>query len=1574
MPDDPAALEALRKKYAPQSAPVDKFAALKAKYAGGSTGVDGVRSAIFGDVADESKTPATPEDLVTVADRLGMRRKVAKTDFPMERYLAGGVADDEIAAKQAEFDAPVVADIERQAGPIRTKADVRRLTDAADVARAQAQYTAEHPTHPKMPDQFTDPAEARRLMVEAPDRRRERAEYEKAGVASPFLALTGARVARAASFGAIDMEKMAPPEQRRILAAQAETATPVERFGTGIAETASMMATVNPFAKGLTTALKALKVSEGTAATVGNLLAASAHGGITEGSVEGAVRTGLFMGGQTALGRVFRGAAPTAGRYAGSEFGAGATASAIAQLATEGHVDPVQTLSDAVTNTLFGLGGARAAGKARRAEADAVVEAARQRLTEEIRKGRELQDILRDADFAAMVKQAQARPGEGAEMLAEPARPVAPDLVAENEMLAGSRTPEIAPESDVYSEAAPESPAAERAVSVAPAASDANLGGADPGPAWKMHAHVLGAVDDLLSGPAILTREETAAVRQAWSILARATGEQTGSGMFEASPDWANRDVMAHSLRIIQHVHNLRVERNIPAQSESDTSLPSFSPRLPGGAPSEGPRRIIDAAPPPAPFQQDRPIRSTKASEKAIRKAGKGDSRTLDWQYEGERFAPNRDLPDATKAPKRWVDEYAPPVDPDVRPPPAPAPLVPEGMERLGAPEPTKGKAPPDWSEGFVGERPVPPDIPTEPTPRPGKAGERGAVDVSGAAATAARGVRTVLGTETQKIRDLGTPSAREFADLLEKADDVRQERSGPITPARRRVEIFASRPGNRSAAKSLTTPDVVRDTVDGEPVTYALPRGERIVNGEATARSPKESQLVDLIEAYWQERGKGFEAVGTMRTDPKTGERVPFKTPKGTWPRIPHQDGLDLMLIGERDKAWAPLVRAVAHANGIPVNAAGKILGKMRERLLGLSGVTGPETGRVSEAEVFRELKHMPSDIWVRGPVGTRRISILETDPVTVVRRATDMGTSRMGVIASFGQDLGDDPKIDALRRKFLSENAGRGFDPAVVWDKAIRMAHAIPKNDPTWTASHPMAPLARGIKSFFGLVKTGKMSNRWAPNVFEWTGAPREFVGLANQAKVQLQRFRDFVQTGEGREAVARDLERRGAIIDEGLAIPSNPSHPFSQALHITRQLMDTATLGRPMESSQEHGFARGADLRLKQMQARKGQGESHAGERDVLRLMQVGVPETQARKLAYGEGTQAEYDTALRTAMNKAIGANTSQLSRSPLENSKIGKLLWYNSWASMNLRHAGRTMLATIRGVESAFAPGLAPEARVRRLGAATRTFLSWATGRAVSNAAATAVVSLVTGGTTGLSANVAEAKDDFGKFLTKSFLYGIVGGPYAAIIRNAGDNLSKQIQGVATPVSVVSDMIDAVSGSGRYMDKSGGARVFEIVRTYIPFVKSVISATAAVTGDTVRLHNDAAEQAYFRWRKESGLYEKSKAYEKEPSEFRAAVSTITDLIEAGKMTSAREEYEKAQKIKAPKNTTLAKSIMDRRLLTIPDMKRNAEGDPNPAEALEMMKALRRHIGETAYAELENRDKRIMEFLNTIGRGR
>lgn len=1431
MPDDPVALEALRRKYAPQSAPVDKFAALRAKYA--SPGVDPrieasakARAAIFGEVPDEAQMPVEDADRVALIERFGTRKNLeAPGAFDTFVNVSYGVPDREIRAKrQAEMDAEAYAALEKQTGPIKTKADVRRLREAADLYEANQSWKRENPAlgftsispggiapmGVEPAPKFADPGEARRYLDAAPERRRVRYEYESEGK-FPFMQALARRAALGATAGQFDIAKTFGSDQEQRLVGEAEaTAGKLGQVVLGAAETAGMMSPVGRGAALIAPGLVKAGLKEATAMTAANLIAGSIHGGVSTGTVEGGVETGLFMGGQNALGRVFRGAAPGAGRYLGSELGAGATASLIAQMVSDGQADPVKALADGVVNALFGIGGARAAGRARTAEATARVEAARERVMAEIRKGRELADIMRDADFAAMARDVQARPGEGGEMLAEPDRPVAPDLVAENEMLAGSRTPEIAPET------AFESPA--------------------------------------------------------------------------------------------------------------------------------------DSTPTP----------TTKASEKAIRAAGKGDSRTRDWQYEGERFRPAGELPDATKAPKRWVEEFAPPVEPDVRPPPGPDPLVAEGTERMGAPEPApKGEPPPDWAEGFRPDRPTTPDIPPEPpVSRPGKRGERGVADVSGMAADAAVGVRRVLGRFSQSLRDRGTPSARELADKMEQAADIASREEGPLSQDRRVLEQTVIR-NIRPAMRVLNG-----ERVEGQ--NYALSNADEVLAGRKTMDGEGEAKIIAALDTLSQARGRGFENVGTMRTDPKTGEVVPFKTPPKILPRVFHSEGMDILKRGPRDRGWTALVNAIAHANNIPAEAVNKILTKRRNQIIGLEGVSGPELGRKSEAEAFREFEKMPSDLWVKTPMGERRVKILETDPVLYARRLLATGTSRMGVIKAFGQDIGEQSPLNDLRKRFIDENTGGGFDAEAVWERAMRIAHSIPVNDRLISPSSPVAPVARAVTETLGAVKEGLMSLRAVSNLPEFLGAPREFAGLGPTLKVMGQDILRALRFKPMREAVSAHidtLERKGVITEEGFTGHPDPTRPFSSAVRFARQVLSTITGGRPVEGKQERDFGRAASMRADAMKGRKGkEGRTLGGERDVQRLMSVGYDEPAARKLAYGEGGEAEYDTMLRTAQKRIIGANVKGADLSNLEHSRVASAMWYSRWANMNIRQGARTLMAAARGMERAFSePGISPADRARRVGASASQFLSWVMGRTVSNAAGTMLMSLATNGTLGAQINANEAKNDLAGYLMRSFTYGVFGGPYGAIIRNMGQNLSDQGKGIFTPIMIGEEIVNAIQGDDRYTDMDGLDRASALVKRLLPVTK--VFNTGILSGGGTGPREAAAEKAYWKWRDDMKMTSGYKG-ERKPNPYQYALSQVASALEAGETAKAQEAMKKALSLKGRDSDNPWDSLRRRLLLTSTkvDERRKLQ---------ELLPSLKERIGEDAYDELVKRDQRILDFIGTRG---
>ena len=1477
--------------------------------------IAGVRAHAFGDVPDESKVLATDEDRVALVEKYGMRRKVAPTDFPMEAF--GTMANRDRAtldAKQAEFDAPALAEFEKKFGRVVTKADVRRFGDVADVARARATYQQEHPTHPRMPEQFDDPAESRRFMAEAPDRATERAEYLKAGVASPFLALTGARVARAASFGAIDLETMAPEEQRKILAAQAQTATGPEQFATGLAETGATLATVNPFARGLTAALRAAKVSEATAATIGGLLAGSAHGGITEGSVEGAVRTGAYMGGQMGLARAFRGAAPTAGRYLAAEGASGATASAIAQLVSEGHVDPVRVLADGVANTLFGVGGARAAGRAKAAVRD--------RIEAELRAGRELDVVMAqlrdDADFRAMLR----TPDDG--QTADPEAMLA-ELPPDDPMTIGRKERERVKAMLEPVEAPLPQPAGKRAV-----------------PADESMVAFVGRM-----------HERSGVGKPGGSDLNRVLRERFG--ISEEHADLillraATEGAIPRDVAEFQGV-GLR-NRNFRGRGQERVASAEA-----GNVDDQGRPRwdLFSRETPPPPddlsarlpfFPGDR-VTAPRTVEEAL--GSSGGQRPVSVDPSG--------LPDrpTVKGAYRWNGESFV-VDPG----------SPEPMPIPNQPKPKKSKAPPVEKvvEGtpesrMLAEPGVAPSVAQKPVSvapvgRPGKAAERGAVSLTGAGDATAETIRKGLGRFSQAVRDRGTPSAKELADKLEQAGDVSSREEGPLSQKRRELEQVVIR--NMGAAMRVMR----NERVPGQD--YALGNADEVLAGRKSIDGEGESKIISALDAISQARGKGFENVGTMRTDPKTGETVPFVTPAKILPRVFHAEGMDIMMRGPSDRGWATLVKSVAHANGMPVEAVNRIMTKRREQMIGLQGTSGPELGRTSEAEVFREFEKMPADIWVKTDVGERRVKVLETDPVLYTRRLLATGTARMGVIEAFG---GED-KLNDLRKRFLDENTGGGFKADKVWERAMRLAHAIPVRERVISPASPLAPAARAVTETLGLVKEGLMSLRAVSNLPEFLGSPREFAGLGPTLKVMGQDVLRALRHKPMREAVARhidSLEKKGAITEEGFTGHLDQTRPFSSAARFTKQLMSTVTGGRPIEGKQERDFGRAASMRMDIMKGRKGQdGRTLAGERDVQRLMSLGYDEANSRSLAYGDATDAASDTALRTAQKRVLGANVKGVDLSNLEHSRVGAAMWYSRWANMNIRQGARTVMAAVRGMERAFSePGISPADRARRVGASAAQVLSWVTGRVASNAAGTFLMSLVTNGTLGAKINVNEAKNDLAGYLVRSFTYGVFGGPYGAIIRNMGQNLSDQGKGVFTPIMVGEEIVNAIQGDDRYTDMSPVERLGAITKRLMPVMK--VFNTGLLSGGGVGSRSAAAESGYWRWRRDMEMTSKYDGSVKS-NPYQYAMRRTVDALERGDTEKAKAAYKEALSLRQKGQENPADAIRKRLLLT------SNKADER-RKLLDLLPSLKERIGAEAYEELEKRDQRILDFLDTGG---
>jgi hypothetical protein len=823
---------------------------------------------------------------------------------------------------------------------------------------------------------------------------------------------------------------------------------------------------------------------------------------------------------------------------------------------------------------------------------------------------------------------------------------------------------------------------------------------------------------------------------------------------------------------------------------------------------------------------------------------------------------------------------------------------------------------------------------PRAPEPAATDRGFVAAGDMADAASGAGRGaihdVKRWLGSLTERVRSYGKPSAVEAADKAEVAIDRAKAHYGAMS-----AEIDAVlKPAGLS-------PRVVANLsrFHFEPgKSHATAPFVEIGEGRARPSNAAEQKIMDAERAFVMRRGRKFEEVGTRRVNPETGDIEPFRAAENVMPRAYTAEGMDVILKGPESPAWKPLVRGIAEMNGTSPEAVEKVLRERRKTMV----EGGPESADAeAHAEHFRMWQRFPAA--VKTPNGSV-VPILETNPYTYTKRLAETGAARMGVIEAFGQDIGAERPFDALRRRFADET---GSDAPFV--ELGRALHRVPVSGPLVTPGTRKATVVRGAKAAGDVLKEGMLSVAAVPNVFEPLGNTMSMGGVRDFVRGTLKQA---AIGSRARRAGIDELESKGAIDKQFANLTGDPSRPVGGAVRAFREVAGRAVLGRKW-IEQAGGTNAGFVAReVRNRMAKRGGGESVAGEGDVFTLRRLGFDPATARRMAYGKGTAAEYDTFLRRSTSRLLGENMAPAEMSRAEHSRLAQGAFaFQRFAQMNIRDAARVFDTTARSFADAF-----KNRSWRQAVGTTQRFAAWATGKAVSNAAATLALSFLTGGTTGVKAAWEEAEGDLGAFLAKSFQYGVLAGPFGAVLRTTSGN--QNLGDAIFPYTVAKEVVEAVAGTGRYRyDEGLTERLGTFVDRFAPVKRAFTTgAIAQMFGDHTEARRiEVAKRAYWRWRAEE-IGDLGRGPRGEVQDYTKKMRKAYQAILEGDHVRADAMVRDA--LSDGKRHQWKRSINDRLLL----------GDKEVKAKLSTLKA---RIGEEAYGLLEAHDRLLRAYSRDGG---
>lgn len=864
--------------------------------------------------------------------------------------------------------------------------------------------------------------------------------------------------------------------------------------------------------------------------------------------------------------------------------------------------------------------------------------------------------------------------------------------------------------------------------------------------------------------------------------------------------------------------------------------------------------------------------------------------------------------------------------------------------------------------------RPAPEAIP----PTRSLSSEAGVLDIGAVGEAVTKPARTLAGAAAE----VGSKARAVGGDLIEFVES--QPGGRALAPVARRIvseqKAIRGRLMEGVAGKALRAPHTREVSeprwVQGQD--YGRVPLVEAVEGRATPSNVKDQQAVRWIRALTHRRGQVAEEVGVrrLRFDPETETATPeaFRATRGRdgstpFVRMQHTDFISRLEAG--DRAFIEhAARDWSHATGKPVEVYRERFQKMSEALRG--GESADSIIDRQGFEFFRTEKNIPHVTRYKGDV----VPYIVVKPREYVRALVDRGSARLAQIKVVGQDIGNEKPTEALRARYIAEGGtAEGFDR--VW--RVLSGHAMTPAV-IGDAGSRAAQVGRGVKALFGLAKEGLLTASAIVNIPEAINVanivgPRRAAGVIGKAIVES--VKDVV----GRSALLTNLARMGAISRDIADLKIHPDRFFTDAARAGRQVAGRVFGHRLLNEWQEKLYAIAANENVQRWRS-GGKGPSLA---EVSRLRGAGYTAEQAQRMASGRGTEAEYREYIQRASSLAGGGNAHPAETSLLQNTRTWKwAVAFDSYAGAVFRDTFRKGSVMARDVMDLARPGATGTRaeRAKRAVGSTREFLQTVTTRTVQNAAAHIILQAVAGmGSDGLQidALLSDIKNNTGEFIKDSAIFGILAGPYGAVLRLGED----QIADTVFPHFVASEVLDFVNSEGRYRDRSVGERIERALERFVPALRVGAGPVAAVGlgGDVESRQFEVAWNAYWRWRFEFDppprLADEAKGSDADlnhPRErgrrIRARLRRMNEIMQEGgdpaevarEWDAAMQEYRSAFPADRARAGIQA-SIRNRKLLEFASRGRSKD------EADAALDHLRRSIGNDAFSILQAWDRLV-----------
>jgi hypothetical protein len=789
----------------------------------------------------------------------------------------------------------------------------------------------------------------------------------------------------------------------------------------------------------------------------------------------------------------------------------------------------------------------------------------------------------------------------------------------------------------------------------------------------------------------------------------------------------------------------------------------------------------------------------------------------------------------------------------------------------------------------------------------------------------ASAGINWAVRDMVDRVRVLNTPTAKDAANRAERAINTAKAALGKLSaPLARALKLAGA-----GTSPSLHKANVTLQRVDRpRGKDYGTARIVDVIEGRVTPATPAEKAIVDAIRNLTDATGQMLHLSGVQQKDAKGNWSVFRYIPGGkVFVRHLTPDAMGIIMQGPRSKGWQPWIDAIADLNGVPANQVEAAFEQNRDELLG----EGPEAAfRRINAEFTRQFPLVPSHLYV----GDSEIPLLFTHPFSYAKRLAEMTATRVGFVKHFGQatDKGND--IEVLRKQFIKENGTA--QPLV---ELLRALNGAPVTTPIVDPASNAAKWARGFANLRSLAEAGLLSMSAIQNVPEVLGNMQAFSSDGDLLHALWRLTRHPMAT-------VAALEHLGAITRDVTDLSLQRGRSIESTIRIIRNLSGRWLGHRGINELQEKLAAAIAMEKAERMQAGKGTAE------DVYDLIAFGWTPAAARRLAWGKGTQAEYNRVVRQAPTKLVGSPMGPAEQTRLSHNRLYRfMIRFQSYAQMKVRSFVKQAEAYAKAMRSG---------NPRLMYAANKKFLRYQLGTAASGAAAAFLLALATGGTLGLKIAWNEAKDHPKRFMLESWAYTMFAGPYGAVIRQVSEhgNGTEDAMRMALPVFIIDEAARAFSASGAYRDLTASERIAKLLSRLVPVqrVAATVGAAFGLGTDAQRL--EVASRGYWRWRYDAYPPSKHLAGQEEAESkvvYRQQMKLAMDAI--AKDQDPTPHLMKAVGVNDKAN--LAMKLRAREYLSQDRLEAKDEG-----AAQKMRDELHHRIGDEAYRILQAHDD-IME---------